>query len=872
MMITSQKFCFCNKQSFTIRYFLTFCSLLIAQHVLAQVSESFSDGDFANAPAWSGNEASFIVENGELRLKAEPVSGNAFLSTPSNAIQNASWECVAKMAFNPSNTNRTQVYILSDSENLAGAVNGYFVMIGDTPDEISLYRQSGNTKTKIIDGVNARANLSAVNARIKVTRDVLGNWELFSDVGLTGTYVSEGIAFDDTFTHGSWFGVMCIYTATRSDDFYFDEIVVTSSAVTDIIPPQIEHLRVVSSQSIELAFSEPLHQTTAESVSNYVMSPGSMSPQQAILSADQKTVLLSFNDHFTNGKERQLSVSSVEDVSGNRMEAVEKTFTYFQSIDATLKDIIITEVFADPEPSQGLPIAEFIEVFNRSENVFDLSGWTIGDESTAGVFSKMCLFPGEYLIVTSTSSVALFSNEYKIIGVPNFPSLNNSGDLLLLKDASRQLIDAVRYSELWYRDSDKQAGGWSLELIDPQNICAESENWTAADDERGGTPGKQNSVFANKPDLTAPTVLSVISRSETELVIGFNEKLEKTLPSLQQFLIEPSVEIFNVSFADSLFTSLVITLVKPLDLLATYSLSVERLYDCSGNLIQANKVEFGVPQTAVLNDILINEILFNPKPTGVDFVELCNVSKKFINLKHVELTNANNDAMHLSNEDRLIAPGQYFVVTTDSDVIIGEYPSSSESNFIDAQDIPSMNDDDGVIKLRFADTLIDSFSYSKSMHSPFIKDEEGVSLERISFSGRTQDVANWKSASSVSGFATPGFINSNSRPELLVKGEVNVEPEIFSPLEGQQDFVLIHYAFDSGGQIANIDILDAHGRSIFQVANNELLGTSGFFRWEGNCSDGNKARIGYYMVKFEVFDATGVVRVFKKRLAIASRF
>jgi flagellar hook assembly protein FlgD len=67
-------------------------------------------------------------------------------------------------------------------------------------------------------------------------------------------------------------------------------------------------------------------------------------------------------------------------------------------------------------------------------------------------------------------------------------------------------------------------------------------------------------------------------------------------------------------------------------------------------------------------------------------------------------------------------------------------------------------------------------------------------------------------------------------------------------------------------------VLDSYGRTIFNIANNELLGASGFFRWDGNASDGSKARIGYYMVKVEVFDATGVVRVFKKRLAIASRF
>ncbi len=872
MMITSQKFCFCNKQSFTIRYFLTFCSLLIAQHVLAQVTESFSDGDFTNAPAWSGNQTNFIVENGELRLKAEPVSGNAFLSTPSDVIQNASWECLVRMAFNPSGTNRTQIYISSDSEDLAGSLNGYFVMIGDAPDEISLYRQSGNTNTKIIDGANGRVNLSMINTRIKVTRDDVGNWELFSDVGLTGTYLSEGTAFDDSFIQGSRFGVLCTYTSTRSDDFYFDDIMVTGSPVADVTPPQVELLRVVSSQTIELVFSEPLNRLTAEVESNYVKTPGSTNPEQAILAVDEKTITLSFKEHFTNAREAHLSISGVEDVSGNKMTSSEKTFVYFQSVPAISKDIIITEIFADPEPSQGLPAAEFVEIFNRSEKVFDLSNWSIGDEGSIGVLPKIYLFPGDYLAVASTTSASLFPENYNVVGVSNFPSLNNTGDLLMLRDVSQQLIDAVRYSDLWYHDSEKQNGGWSLELIDPQNTCSESENWIASDDESGGTPGRQNSVLANKPDVTGPAIVSVIPISDSEIIVRFNEKLENTPPSGQQFSIEPVVAISRVSFTDSLLTSVMITVTDPLDVTTSYSLTSHDVYDCAGNIIQSKTIRFGVPQPASRNDILINEILFNPKPTGVDFVELYNASAKFVNLKDIEIINGSSSSTNLSNEDRLIAPAQYAVVTTKPDVIIGEYPGSFESNFLRATDMPSMNDDEGMIKLTSSEVLIDSFSYSKSMHSPFIKDEEGVALERISFSEETNLVANWKSASSVSGFATPGFINSNSRPEFIAKGEVNVVPEVFSPLEGQPDFVLIHYAFDTGGQVANVNILDSHGRAIFQVANNEVLGTSGFFRWDGNSADGRKARIGYYMVKFEVFDATGVVRVFKKRLAIASRF
>lgn len=874
MMLPSQKFRFCNRQSFTTKLFVTFLGLLIAQHVLAQVTDSFADGDFTNAPEWSGNQTSFTVENGMLRLNAAPVSATAFLSTSSHAIENASWECVVRMDFNPSSTNRSQIFLVSDSHDLTGSLNGYFVMVGDTPDEISLYRQSGTVKTKIIDGVDARLNLSVVNVKIKVTRDDQGQWELFSDAGLTGSYLSEGTVKDETHTRSSWFGFLCTYTSTRSDDFYFDDFVVTGSPVTDVVPPAIEQLNIVSSQSLELFFSEPLNRTEAENVNNYVLWPASVHPVTAKLADEERTVVLSFDERFQNARESKVIVSHIDDVAGNKMAVTEKAFFYFEPVTAAWKDIIITEIFPDPDPSQGLPLAEFIELFNRSEKTFDLSKWSITDGNSVAVFPKMYLFPGEYLIVTPANELKSFAAFGNVVGVSNFPSLNNSGDVIIFRDASGAMIDAVQYSDRWYHDDNKRSGGWTLELIDVDNICSESGNWIASDDKTGGTPGQQNSVYANKPDLTGPSLVSVIPLNASTLSVRFSEKLENVPPSKQQFVILPAVDIGDVVFTDSLLTSVTIILNTPIDGTRTYSLSARDIYDCAGNLIHEgfNTIQFGLPQSPQRNDILINEVLFNPTSTGVDFVELYNASQKFINAKSLRLVNGSGSAASLSLEDRLIAPRQYVAATTSRDATIGEYPASFESTFFETASLPSMNDDEGIIKVVHDNSAIDSLYYSKSMHSPFLKDKEGVSLERISFSEPTNLAANWKSAASSAGFATPGFLNSNARPEFSGDEEITLEPEAFSPFDSPRDFVMIHYNFSTGGKVGNIDILDSYGRHVYTLGNNEILGTTGFFRWDGNDVNGHKVRVGYYMVRFEVFDATGVVRVFRKRLAVASRF
>jgi hypothetical protein len=167
------------------------------------------------------------------------------------------------------------------------------------------------------------------------------------------------------------------------------------------------------------------------------------------------------------------------------------------------------------------------------------------------------------------------------------------------------------------------------------------------------------------------------------------------------------------------------------------------------------------------------------------------------------------------------------------------------------------------------ETVIDSIRYDEKMHAPFIMDSEGVSLERISISDQPDETSNWRSASSLSGFATPGLVNSNLRPDIAIgDGAVVLEPEIIQRNVYSNDFTQIKYRFDRGGFMANVKIFDQQGRAIRAIAANELLGTEGFFRWDGDQDNGSFARVGYYVVWFEIFDARGMVKTFKRRLAV----
>ncbi len=195
-----------------------------------------------------------------------------------------------------------------------------------------------------------------------------------------------------------------------------------------------------------------------------------------------------------------------------------------------------------------------------------------------------------------------------------------------------------------------------------------------------------------------------------------------------------------------------------------YTIAITNLTDCSGNLIQQdyNQLSFALPEAADSLDLVVNEILFNPRSGGVDFVEIYNRSPKYINLKNWKLGNFENNSVLkpqvITTEDFILAPSGYIAFTSDPASLISQYPQAVQKNLFKTN-LPSLPDDEGSIALTNDQSiLIDHFNYSQKMHSSFIKDDEGVSLERISFSGLTNDPSNWKSANASAGFATPGFI------------------------------------------------------------------------------------------------------------------
>ncbi|WP_299755968.1 lamin tail domain-containing protein [uncultured Pontibacter sp.] len=851
--------------------------LLVPFMAQSQLNESFSDGNFTQNPAWSGDTQSFVVNpQSQLQSSGPAVTGTTLqLVTPSQAAVGTTWEFWANLKLATSSSNYADVYLVSNSEDLKSInTSGYFVRIGNTADEVSLYRKdSGKSGTILINGQDKTVATSNNLVRVRVTRSINHEWELSIDLSGTGqNYVSQGTATDATYTRSAYFGVLLKYSSANSQKFYFDDF-----SIQDAQPPVLQELLTVNPQELTLQFNEPLQPEQAQTLGNYTLN-GSINPLIAEL-VEPDRVRLVFSQSFRSGG-NELRITNVQDLFGNsQLNPIVRSFTFTPpAVLPNYNELLITEIMADESPAVGLPAQEYIELYNPTSKVLKLQGIRYSDATSIATFPDVQLLPQEYAVVVPNSQVANFSEYGKIIGISNFPSLNNSGELLQLHQPNGKLIYALNYSDAWYKNSSKKDGGWSLEMIDVNNPCAGTDNWTASVDPRGGTPAQPNAVAAANPDNTPPILTEATAIAPDRILLRFNERLDSIqAASMANYSISPSISINSVQVQGPLFTEAILILNGQLQERQEYTLSAASITDCSGNSNpQPLTYTFALPSAPAPGDVVINEVLFNPRTGGADFVELVNRSEKYLNLKDWKLANTSSDSISnirsITTANYVLATGQYVVLTSDPDNIKQNYPIARQETFIKMSSLPSYPDDAGTVVVLQPDGVVaDKFSYDEDMHFELIDDVNGVSLERLRLEGPSI-AGNFHSAATTV-FATPGYRNSQSQVGVAAQQVFEVAPKAFSPDgDGYEDYATINYHTDKTGLVANITVYDAQGREIRKLVRNELLEANGFFRWDGLREDGTKANIGYYLFYIELFGLNGEKSEHKEKVVVSGRF
>lgn len=1132
--------------------YLLFILLFVSTFLSAQViTDNFADGDFTTNPTWSGDNGEFTVNTSfQLQLN-NTVAGSSYLSTASaqSSLNNMEWRFYIKQSFAPSSSNYGRVYLASDQPNLESSLNGYYLQFGEAGslDAVELFRQTGTTSTSVARASDGQIS-SSFTIGIKVTRNAAGLWSLYVDPAGGSAYTFQDSGTDNTYTTSSYFGVATVYTLSNANKFYFDDFYY-GPLVVDVTPPSIVSVTATANNTLDVLFSENVTLTSSQQTSNYVVNNSIGAPNTAVRDISNLSLVhLTFSTSFTNGTANVLTVSGVQDLNGNTLTNGAANFIYSTVATATFKDVIINELFADPSPQIGLPNAEFVELYNKSSSAFNLNGWKLSDGTSSATIGNYVLAANQYLIICSNTDTALFNAFGTTLGVSSMPSLNNSGDKLYLQNSVLQYIDSVNYSDTWYQDATKKAGGWTLELINPlaNSTCPESGNWIASNNIAGGTPGAQNSVYSTIPDSQAPSIVSVTVVDSTHINVCFSEALSSSiLVVLSNYVVDNGIGIPVADTINSTLTCVYLTLANPLLTGTTYTLSTSNITDCAGNslttnsatfsvyearpfdvvineimadpepvvstlpayeyvelfnktqypinlenwklkigttvkvlpsvviqpdsfllitsataqplfdssvasvglsslsltnsgqslvllnptdavisnvyytdawyqnsnkqsggwsleqidpnnpcggisnwaastnanggtpgfinavwalnpdliapkalratvitsdsirvyfnesvdsttllslntysidngigapvslnptepdytnivlalgtnlqvgtiytltmtsvitdcagnpLLMDNSVKFAIPEVANSSDVVINELLADPKTGGVDFVEIYNRSNKVVDLKTMTLSQYDtlNNALisieEIAPDGYLLFPHDYLVLSESGELVKSQYTATNANAFLDMDNVPSFSIASGTVCLATSAEIVDLFVYDEKMHYALLNDTKGVSLERIDFERPTKDRSNWHSAAATVGYATPGYKNSQYNDAGEADEVLEITPEVFSPDEdGMNDVVNINYKFNTSGFVANVKIYDSKGRMIKNLVRSELLGTTGTFSWDGITDTREKARLGIYIVFFEVFDLSGTVKQYKKTCVLGGK-
>ena len=440
-------------------------------------------------------------------------------------------------------------------------------------------------------------------------------------------------------------------------------------------------------------------------------------------------------------------------------------------------DIVINEIMY--APSSGEP--EWIELYNRTNEEINLKNWKLSDAATTITITNedKIVNPNSFIVATKDSTILNYYNVQSEIIEANVPSLNNTGDAIVIKDINSSVIDSVSYLPSW----GGNINGKSLERISVDSLSNHPMNWGTSISINKATPGTPNSLTPKDNDLAISSFKSLTDfgivgeEIQFEVVaknIGLNPSTNFVInlyrDANQDSIIQQS-ELISSQSGNSInqndssaFNFITNNFVSGKNIfIAFVEISVDD--DTTNNKVFANVN--GVFINEERNDIVINEIMYAPDSPQPEWIEIFNRSNKTIDLKNYQIADG-GDTVKVINQTKVLNPNEFFVIAKDSTIL--NYFNIS-SDFAIAT-FPSLNNsEDKIVLLDSLNRVIDSLHYYSRWGGT-----NGKSLERIDVNISSIDSSNWKTSSSIF-HATPGTYNSVTQKDYDIK----VQNILFAP-------------------------------------------------------------------------------------------
>ncbi len=223
----------------TKRLLLLSILLCSSLSLFANFTEDFSDGNYTDNPTWVGDYTHFAVNSyGQLQSKA-PATATSYLSTSSTINSEAEWTFFCRIATKPTAYNYMRFYLISSTEHpLEG--NGWYVQIGGTNKNITLYKQSDAEKELVIVNEQRKQILNNPDNKVYVRVRLQGRkFTLASKiVGIDEDFVTEGeYITPNAIGNSDYFSILVKNTTETGTLYYADDIQVKGETNNNPIEP-----------------------------------------------------------------------------------------------------------------------------------------------------------------------------------------------------------------------------------------------------------------------------------------------------------------------------------------------------------------------------------------------------------------------------------------------------------------------------------------------------------------------------------------------------------------------------------------------------------------------------------------------------------
>jgi hypothetical protein len=553
---------------------------------------------------------------------------------------------------------------------------------------------------------------------------------------------------------------------------------------------------------------------------------------------------------------------------------------------ATNAQITFSEIMFDVSTNEYHD--EFVELFNLSQtDSIDITSWQFSDSSGSDVILPLrggAKIPPRSFAVILDGSYSGNSTSYDSI-IPDTVLLltisdnsfgknglsNSQPELLSIVDRAGDTLSTYRYSP-------GNIPGFSDEkmILDGEN---DKSNWSDSKTE-GGTPGFTNSVTPPRLDLgfeesamTLPQFVFEHESVQIEVTIK-NYGLEQISDSVRLALFSDRNGNNFFDGKDVLHDERDIYISKGAtlrtlkmnwyDAEAGEHVLIARLYYDKD---QNGENDFVIKNVHILSSGLhlhINEIKFLTAPEEPEWIELINSGDKKIYLRGWYVADQKDTIV--MDTSLFLTPGRMKVIAAGSLAPIYEI---DDSLVIILEGFPNLNNtEDELMLFEPAGSLKERIHYN----SDWLEGEQDrmVSLERINPNLYSNKAENWGPCLSTDG-ATPGRQNSIYTELAQKEGTISVAPNPFSPDgDGFEDIAIISAEIPETSARIKAQIFDIKGRMIRTLSENRFIGSRFNLLWDGKDQDGNRARIGIYIIFVQTLnDWQGVIRELKTTIVLA---